>query len=406
VERILEAKAGLGQGKRTNFAIALSDLHLGYDKADKEAFKVFLRHIRNSEYVDHLLLVGDVLDMWRRNNMKLVKENEDILEMLHDLKTNGNVGTIHYIVGNHDFTIQSEFPNLNKLFTFYSGSSTEPVWVELPIHSEGGELTDKTFKFMHGHQLGAGKADSIIPMYDGVCAALCKQGDLRGRIASALWDLRYAFPVVFLILTAPAFLYLGVIWAIALGLLAAGSFVAIYGIGKRRKEKSGLGFNEQVYELIEALPLRTKRRIIQYLKAPPHKRRQFTKVSASDIDKAYNRVKDHIVDIDRESAHTIINDVAKTLPTRLGFDVVLDALNPNEHQVIGHTHEAEQGAKLTNLGCWVKGSPYNYLVINNEGQHDLKVWPWKELSRWQYLKRKMRRQKTESGYGRVIKHAD
>lgn len=398
---VKQTELGLENG--SYYAIAVSDLHLGYDKADKEAFKVFLLNLLDIR-VNHLLLVGDILDMWRRDNEKLIDDNEDILKMLQNLRNNGNVGTIHYVIGNHDFSIElmkDDFPILSELFTFHPGSSSNRVWAELPLAKEGKKLSDRSFKFMHGHQLSAGAVDPIIPMYDGICAALCRQGDLGGRITSVLWDLRYSLPVIFLIFAGIAYLYADIVWPIVLGLLAIGSFVVIYGIGKRRKGEEGLSFNEQVYELLEALPLRIRLRTMEYLKAPPHKRGQFKEISASDIDKAYKAVKHRIDKIERESAHKIINDVLKTLPSGRGFDAILSALGPNEHEVIGHTHIADPGGNRINLGCWEKGQTYHYLVINNEGQHDLKIWPWKEISRWQRLVRRLRRHKIQPGYSRV-----
>ncbi|MFW9767505.1 MAG: metallophosphoesterase [Candidatus Thorarchaeota archaeon] len=394
----------LGLENGPYYAIAVSDLHLGYDKADKEAFRVFLRNMKDIR-VDHLLLVGDVLDMWRRDNKGLIEDNMDILVMLRDLKKNEQVGTIHYVIGNHDFSIElmtDEFGILSDLFTFYPGTSSNRVWVELPLPEEGNKLADKSFKFMHGHQLSAGLADPIIPMYDGICTALCRQGDLGGRITSFLWDLRYSLPLIFLIMAVVAYLYLELIWPILLGLLAIGSFVAIYGIGKRRKGREDLSFNEQVYELLEALPLRTRKRTMDYLKAPPHKRGEFKEISARDIDKAYKAVKHKIDKIERESAHEVINEVLKTLPSDGEFEKVLTILGPNDQRVIGHTHEADPVENPTNLGCWVKGHPYHYLVINYGGHHDLMVWRWKEISRWRRVVRRLRRQKVREGYSRVI----
>ena len=47
--------------------IAVSDQHLGVDSADKAAFNRFLDQLQNDASVTDLILLGDVVDMWRRD---------------------------------------------------------------------------------------------------------------------------------------------------------------------------------------------------------------------------------------------------------------------------------------------------------------------------------------------------
>lgn len=46
---------------------AVSDLHFGFDKCNKDAF---MRFVDTYDFTgtDHLVLLGDILDFWRRNN--------------------------------------------------------------------------------------------------------------------------------------------------------------------------------------------------------------------------------------------------------------------------------------------------------------------------------------------------
>ena len=80
--------------------IAVSDVHLGYDKCNLNDFLRFLNEC-DSAGIDHLILLGDILDFWRKNNAEVVteKKNAEILAKLAKL----NVKNIHYVVGNHDY---------------------------------------------------------------------------------------------------------------------------------------------------------------------------------------------------------------------------------------------------------------------------------------------------------------
>ena len=51
--------------------VATLDVHLGYYCCDENLFKKFLDDIVDTEEVTHLVLAGDFLDMWRRDNIKL-----------------------------------------------------------------------------------------------------------------------------------------------------------------------------------------------------------------------------------------------------------------------------------------------------------------------------------------------
>ncbi len=376
--------------KGTNYAIAVSDVHLGFDKSDKDAFKEFLRGTVGNERINHLLLVGDILDMWRRDNENLMKDSEDVFKILQELKDNGNVGTIHYVIGNHDFSIEElrgTFFPIN-LFEFYSGSSEKRVWVELPQQTENTQFNGKKFKFMHGHQLSVGMVDPIFPIYDAFCIMLCKQGDFMGRVLSTIWDLRDLIPIIFTVVTLVVYYFFGILWSIAPGILTIISVIAI--LVHKRKAKIELSFDKQVELLIEALPYSTKRRVIHYLKDPPRQRKKFEEVSDRDIKKAYRSVKGRIPDITEGMAYDIINSVPKTLQTDRGFKPKKTIIS-NDQQVIGHTHEAVADGNPTNLGCWQKEHDYHYLVIDNSGSHRLETWTKLKVTRWQRMLSRLRK---------------
>ncbi|MBE0525038.1 MAG: metallophosphoesterase [Methanosarcinales archaeon] len=81
--------------------VVASDVHLGYEKCNKADFLEFLDRC-DSASIDHLFLLGDILDFWRRNNARAVLENNEIIEKIAEL----NVRNIHYIVGNRSIKLR------------------------------------------------------------------------------------------------------------------------------------------------------------------------------------------------------------------------------------------------------------------------------------------------------------
>lgn len=153
--------------------IVVSDLHLGYDHANREPFIGFLDDIGKSlGRPDHFVLLGDIFDFWRRNNVAVVLENEDLVGRIEDLAAN-----VHYIPGNHDFTFA-------KLATYGTGAFN----VQKTLTLQDG---DTRFSFMHGYQLEvlANLEPLTIEEYEQLCVSLCQRtGDFIGDLLSFLWD--------------------------------------------------------------------------------------------------------------------------------------------------------------------------------------------------------------------------
>ena len=83
--------------------IAVSDLHLGFDTSDKAAFIRFLEKLQSDPSVTDLVLLGDIVDMWRRDSSGIFLENHDVLDLIIGLQKTMRV---HYIAGNHDFHVR------------------------------------------------------------------------------------------------------------------------------------------------------------------------------------------------------------------------------------------------------------------------------------------------------------
>ncbi|MDA4134067.1 MAG: hypothetical protein OK441_00675 [Thaumarchaeota archaeon] len=66
--------------------VAVSDQHLGIDAADKAAFDRFLDQLQNDSGVTDLVLLGDVVDMWRRDASGVFLENKDTFNKVISLQ--------------------------------------------------------------------------------------------------------------------------------------------------------------------------------------------------------------------------------------------------------------------------------------------------------------------------------
>lgn len=82
--------------------VAVSDQHLGYENVDKSGFNRFLDKLQGDSSVTDLVLLGDVVDMWRRDASGVFLENKDTFDKIIGLQ---NKMHIHYIAGNHDYHV-------------------------------------------------------------------------------------------------------------------------------------------------------------------------------------------------------------------------------------------------------------------------------------------------------------
>ena len=154
-----------------NLILVVSDVHLGYQKSNRRDFLNFLEEVcKPLDQDDHLVLLGDILDFWRRNNVTVALENELIFKTLQSLKSK-----VHYIVGNHDYSLitlrlpESQFFDVRK-----------------SIRIEDNEIP---YNFIHGYQLEvlAIFEPLTIGEYESLCISLCQRtGDFIGDILSVL----------------------------------------------------------------------------------------------------------------------------------------------------------------------------------------------------------------------------
>jgi len=342
--------------------VAVSDTHLGFDQYDNDAFRRFVKDfLCKQERIDHLILLGDFLDLWRRKNSKLIKENKEILKQLVELKGADKIGEIHYVIGNHDYiieTMKKDYASLDQ-FNYVSGSSATTRSLELPL--EGVPPFQRKFILRHGHQdaWGAGQIS------DAICNEMCHQGEWRGAITSWAWDYPIRF---FFFLGILAATFFGIIswWLWLLGAIIIAPLIGVSVVlWQKRKPPSQ---EEQAMILFRNLPKQTRRRIIDYLSQPPETREGLGLLSEKEIQDGLRRVKRRIPDIETKKAVAELNLILKDQRRR--------KYTPPTHGylIVGHTHVKDAVGRVWNLGCWEKNEKHWYLTINEIGHPEMNEW--------------------------------
>ncbi|MBU7014540.1 MAG: UDP-2,3-diacylglucosamine diphosphatase [Theionarchaea archaeon] len=151
--------------------VALSDVHLGFSCCEERIFRRFLQDILLNPQIDHVVLMGDIFDMWRRDPVKLLIEYSDILELLREMRESKSV---HYVVGNHDYHMIEAGENLERKYNVEVGTETL-----IPYG-------DQSYYFVHGHQF---EFPDSLDSYQQFAGILCMGDDATGRTADGLWNL-------------------------------------------------------------------------------------------------------------------------------------------------------------------------------------------------------------------------
>jgi UDP-2,3-diacylglucosamine pyrophosphatase LpxH len=144
--------------------IAVSDVHLGCLESNNSKFKSFLDYAEAIENLKDFVIVGDFVDMWRRDASGLFLENHEILQSLMRMKS--KKVNVHYVVGNHDY-------HLLKLKEHnYSLNFQEMV----PLSVDG-----VNYEFRHGYEFDWQQKKLA-------CELLCHNfSDTAGKFRSEFW---------------------------------------------------------------------------------------------------------------------------------------------------------------------------------------------------------------------------
>ena len=144
--------------------IVTSDHHLGYANCDKAAFNAFLDELAQENDLTHFVLLGDVVDMWRRDASGVFLEAQDTVRKILALKSKGV--QVFYVAGNHDYHVL-DLSNPNYPITF----SKELTLNDGPV----------TYRFVHGYEFDP---EQKTPFMRFLCRVM---SDAGGALENQIW---------------------------------------------------------------------------------------------------------------------------------------------------------------------------------------------------------------------------
>jgi UDP-2,3-diacylglucosamine pyrophosphatase LpxH len=171
----------LGDSAKT---IVVSDVHLGSEMSDKTAFNSFLSSLADDTDVTDLVLLGDIVDMWRRDASGVFLENMDTIGIIKEFQ---NRMRVHYVAGNHDYhlrRLKNRAPHYHYPFEFNQ-----------TLDLKDG---DYTYRFMHGYEFEYGSELRLMkPIMEILCHVLSdtegvQEDELWAYLARQLSDLHYS----------------------------------------------------------------------------------------------------------------------------------------------------------------------------------------------------------------------
>ena len=144
--------------------VVTSDHHLGYANSDKAAFNRFLDDIAQEDDLTHFVLLGDVVDMWRRDASGVFLEAHDTIGKILALKAKGV--QIFYVAGNHDYHVLD------------LDNPAYPVQFSKELSLTDGEVT---YRLVHGYEFDP---EQKVPFMAFLCRVMSDKG---GELENSLW---------------------------------------------------------------------------------------------------------------------------------------------------------------------------------------------------------------------------
>ncbi len=160
--------------------IAVSDLHLGDPVSNRLGFIEFVTEYLapRKEDITDLVLLGDILDLWRRDNSKVLLNYMNILSKICSLGFK-----VTYIVGNHDiFMLDYRGQEKKKEDITRTPQLPENLLITYSHELLSGK---EKFRFIHGYQSDYWYAR---PFYEAFCRSMCLIDEQRSDTLG-VWQL-------------------------------------------------------------------------------------------------------------------------------------------------------------------------------------------------------------------------
>lgn len=356
--------------------IAVSDLHLGSPIANKIGFQGFIHDFLepNQNDISHLVLLGDILDLWRNTNSRVLAENADIITELGQLDMKKS-----YIIGNHDYAILNLLSNSKIESTMQSetAGALDHVIESLELNQDGLNL-----KFIHGHQIDYW---SILRVYTIFSQAMCFV-DINDQYLYNVWNIINQFASELPLKTQTRLKKLsrqtqidlehklagpldGNIPGEETGLLYEWELLkSVMDLGDLTVSKDLISQIQKQIELLSGFLLEEHDMLIPFVERVAkstdlvHDFANLWEAMMTWVDKYPN-----LTALPEATANPLhlCRRIAATLTTGLGND---------EFLIRGHGHSpyVSQSTKIADAGCWIR-TQGSYLQIN-EGQVSVHDW--------------------------------
>jgi UDP-2,3-diacylglucosamine pyrophosphatase LpxH len=168
--------------------VVISDTHLGYEKCDRTALNDFIDTLANDPELTDLVLLGDIVDMWRRDASGVFLEGRQIIDKILGLPKRIDV---HYVAGNHDYHVL-DLKNSKQYFRY-------PIVFTKELAIPDGQYT---YRFMHGYEFEYRDDSLKYLLMDVLCRVLSDEGgsfidDIWGLFTKSWTDLSFILTTIF-----------------------------------------------------------------------------------------------------------------------------------------------------------------------------------------------------------------
>ncbi|MFW9910739.1 MAG: metallophosphoesterase [Candidatus Thorarchaeota archaeon] len=324
--------------------IVVSDIHLGSQMANKAGFFDFIRSYLepNQDEISRIVLLGDILDLWRNSNSQVMLQNLDVLTEIGRLDMIKN-----YIAGNHDYAVYSLLNQNTSQVPPDSTGVLDNVSEALEIRNDGLNL-----KFIHGHQIDYWPA---LRFYEIFSKAMCFV-DVHEEELSNVWTIINQFAENLPLNSKSKLNALSHDSKIALEQKLAGPID-----GKLDGEKTGLLYEWALLRKVsdfEDVSIRCGKPL-EFIE-------DFAYVWEENL-KTIDQYSDF-----RIPPPNMANEVHKS--RRVAADLSV-GLQEDQFLIRGHGHlpYINQESKVADAGCWL-GTKGSYIVID-DGEVSVNQWP-------------------------------
>jgi UDP-2,3-diacylglucosamine pyrophosphatase LpxH len=154
--------------------VVTSDQNLGYEHSNVIDFTNFLDYISTRDDVKSLVLLGDLIDMWRRDVSGLFLCFSDMIKKLLDLRDSKKID-VYIVAGNHDYHLL-KLQGQDYKFKFYQELPTSNVLI---TKGDG----NKKYVFKHGWEFDMAQHPLIME-------AMChNMSDAAGHAMSSIYNI-------------------------------------------------------------------------------------------------------------------------------------------------------------------------------------------------------------------------